>query len=44
MEKQLQGKWKKLYSTPISREDYKEIGNNLYGFISTLKRWEDEKT
>ena len=44
MEKQLLEKWEKLYLTAISKEDYKKIGYNLYGFVSTLKRWQDKKS
>lgn len=41
-EEQIQG-WSKLYGKPISEEDFKEICDNLYGFFSTIKQWDDEE-
>ena len=41
-EQQITG-WSKLYGKQISEEEYKEICDNLYGFFSTIKQWDDEE-
>lgn len=42
MEEQIEN-WSKLYDTPISEEEYKEICRNLDGFFSILKEWDDKE-
>ena len=33
--------WSMLYSKPISDTEYKEICDNLNGFFTVLKEWDD---
>lgn len=35
--------WSKFYSMTISEEELAEISNNLNGFFTTLKKWNDEE-
>jgi len=31
--------WSKLYGRQITEEEYREICDNLYGFLKTLYEW-----
>ena len=33
--------WEQHYGRPISETEYKEICENLWGFFSILKSWDD---
>lgn len=40
-EQQIQG-WSSLYNKPISEKELAEISDNLNGFFTVLKKWNDE--
>lgn len=32
--------WSDLYKYPLSKEEHREISQNLEGFFNTLRRWD----
>lgn len=35
--------WSKLYSKPVSDEEYRQIVKNLNDYLNTLKSWADKE-
>jgi hypothetical protein len=35
--------WSQLYGKPVSQEECREICDNLCGFFSVLKEWDDKE-